>query len=76
MGVELFDVGRKELGELAAKVVQYESPIHVEEVARRVREAFGLGRTGRRILESISDALEQVGRQGKVAREGEFWSAH
>ena len=75
LGVELFDVGRKELGELAAKVVQYESPIHVEEVARRVREAFVLGRTGRRILESISDALEQVGRQGKVSREGEFWSA-
>jgi hypothetical protein len=75
LGVELFDVARKELGELAAKVVQYEGPIHVEEVARRVREAFGLGRTGRRILESISDALEQVGRQGKVAREGEFWSA-
>jgi hypothetical protein len=75
LGVELFDIARKELGELAAKVVEHEGPIHVEEVARRVREAFGLGRAGRRILESISDALEQVGRQGKVAREGEFWSA-
>jgi hypothetical protein len=73
--VGLFDVTRKELGELAAKVVQHEGPVHVEEVARRVREAFGLGRTGRRILESISDALEGVGRQGTVAREGEFWSA-
>jgi very-short-patch-repair endonuclease len=72
-GVGFFDVASKELGELVVKVVQHEGPIHIEEVARRAREAFGLGRTGRRILESISDALEEVGRQGKVARDGGFW---
>ena len=37
---------------MIAAVVRYEGPIHTEKVARRVREAFGLERTGRRILEN------------------------
>jgi len=65
---------RHELAELAVTVVCYEGPIHIEEVARRVREALGVGRTGRRILKSVSDSLQQASRRGTIVRDGEFWS--
>ena len=71
---DLVDMPERELLDMVAAVVRYEAPIHTEEVARRVREAFGLERTGRRILETISGGLQTLARQGAVAREGEFWS--
>jgi hypothetical protein len=64
------------MAELAQKVVMGEGPIHGEEVIRRIREAFGLGRTGRRISEAVVAALEQCLRQGKICKYGEFWSAN
>jgi hypothetical protein len=74
-GLELTSISYKVLGELCATVVLHQGPIHVEEVARRVREAFGLGRTTRRIVESVGEALAQLARQGLVTRDGEFWTA-
>lgn len=64
-----------ELIELVTRVVQYETPIHVEEVARRIREAFGLGRTTIRILNITEVALGQAGRHGTIHQEGQFWFA-
>ncbi len=71
--VDLLELSEHELVNLVVSVVRNEGPIHSEEVARRVREAFGLGRTGRRILESVSDALRSAGRDGTVTLEGDFW---
>jgi Protein of unknown function (DUF3320) len=73
--VDLLELSQRELVNLVVSVVQCEGPIHSGEVARRVREAFGLGRTGRRILESVSEALKSAARTGTVIREDEFWSA-
>jgi very-short-patch-repair endonuclease len=74
--VELANLSQRELINLVVSVVQYEGPIHLEEVARRVREAFGLGRTGRRILDSVNDALRSAFQQGTVVSEGDFWLGH
>ena len=53
--------------------MKVEGPIHSEEIARRVREAFNLDRTGRRILDSVVGAL-RVGRETRVlVAEGDFW---
>jgi very-short-patch-repair endonuclease len=71
---ELLDMPQRTLLDMVETVVRFEGPIHAEEVARRIREAFGLERTGRRILETISGGLETLVRQGSIAREGEFWS--
>jgi very-short-patch-repair endonuclease len=71
--VDLLELSQRELANLVVSVVRNEGPIHAEEVARRVREAFGLGRTGRRILESVSDALRSAFRNGTVTPEGDFW---
>ena len=73
-GTDLVGLGRPELAALAARVVRDEGPIHVEEVARRVRQAFALNRTGHRILDAISAALEWAERRDLVIREGAFWS--
>jgi very-short-patch-repair endonuclease len=75
-GMELADLSQRELIDLVVSVVQHEGPIHSEEVARRIREAFGLGRTGHRILENVTRALESAARNGTIIREGDFWSAH
>jgi Protein of unknown function (DUF3320) len=59
----------------AAFVVKAEGPIHAEEVARRIREAFGLERTGSRILSAIIQALQTAERQGELISEEGFWTA-
>jgi very-short-patch-repair endonuclease len=64
-----------EIAKLAAFVVKAEGPIHAEEVARRIREAFGLQRTGNRILGKINEALRTAERLGEVTSEEDFWSA-
>lgn len=66
---------RSRLAELAIIVVQSEGPIHVEEVARRIREAFAVGRTGHRILAAVEGALRSAERRGLVKSNGVFWSA-
>jgi very-short-patch-repair endonuclease len=73
-GSDLLGLPRPQLAALAAEVVREEGPIHLEEVAKRIRQAFGLDRTGRRILEAIGAALELAEQQGSVARNGLFWS--
>jgi len=72
-GADLFSYNRDALSELAVSVVRAEGPIHVEEVARRIRGAFGLERTGRRILSRVDTALKRAARRGVLERVGEFW---
>ena len=72
-GADLLGLGRPQLAALAAKVVGEEGPIHVDEVARRLRQAFGLDRTGRRILQAVSAGLDAAEREGSVIRDGSFW---
>jgi hypothetical protein len=59
---------------IAAFVVKAEGPIHPEEVARRIREAFGLERTGNRILKKIDQALRAAENRGEIVSEEGFWS--
>jgi very-short-patch-repair endonuclease len=70
---DLLDLNISEVGRLAMQVVEAEGPIHTEEVARRIREAFGLQKTGRLILEHVKGALSALARQSTISREGEFW---
>jgi hypothetical protein len=56
-------------------VVDREGPVHTEEVARRIREAFGLQRTGGRILEHIRAGLDHLAQTGQIEQDDEFWSS-
>jgi very-short-patch-repair endonuclease len=72
---ELLALKPSEMAALTTFVVRAEGPIHADEVARRIREAFGLERTGSRILSKINEALGIAGRLGEVVLEEGFWSA-
>jgi very-short-patch-repair endonuclease len=74
VGRALLDLSVSELARLSRVVVEAEGPIHTEEVARRIREAFGLQKTGRRILTHIKNSLILLSRDGALMRDGEFWS--
>ena len=70
----LLDLSVGEVGRLALTVVEAEGPVHTEEVARRIREAFGLQKTGSRILKHVRDSLMLNSRSNLVRREQEFWT--
>lgn len=53
-------------------VVDQESPVHVQEVARRIHEATGGSRIGSRIVEAVSEASDRAVSQGWIRRDGEF----
>jgi very-short-patch-repair endonuclease len=73
-GRALLDLSVSDIGRLSQIVVETEGPIHTEEVARRIREAFGLQKTGGRILTHVKNSLVLLLRAGAVALEDEFWS--
>jgi very-short-patch-repair endonuclease len=73
-GRALLDLSVSDVGRLSQVVVEMEGPIHTEEVARRIREAFGLQKTGGRILTHVKNSLLFLLRKGAVAQENEFWS--
>jgi hypothetical protein len=63
------------LGKLAGwieTIVRVESPVHFEEVARRMVEAAGITRMGTRIRSQLELAVKFAEGAGKVVRKGEF----
>jgi very-short-patch-repair endonuclease len=74
------EIGSKELhlhtiGKLAGwieQIVQVESPVHVEEMARRMVEAAGISRLGSRIRTQLQTAARFAEGAGKIVIRGEF----
>lgn len=52
------------LTHIVAKVVQIEGPIHREEIAKRITTLWGQSRTGARIAEAVSKAIDSAIRSG------------
>jgi very-short-patch-repair endonuclease len=69
----LLDLSVSEVARLSQLVVEAEGPVHIEEVARRIREAFGLQKTGNRILTHVRNSLVFLSRNGVVAQDRDFW---
>ncbi len=74
------EIGSKELhqhtiGKLAGwieTIVRVESPVHFEEVARRMVEAAGISRMGSRIRSQLELAVRFAEGDGRVVKRGEF----
>lgn len=49
-----------------------ESPVHIDEVSRRIAVAAGVQRIGSRIQTALQNAVEYAVRAGQVRRTGEF----
>jgi very-short-patch-repair endonuclease len=75
-GLELHAVAPARWSEWIEQVVEIESPIHSDEVVRRVAAAAGVGRVGNRIRATYERGVEHALRRGRVRRLGDFlWSA-
>ena len=52
--------------------MQIESPVHVDEAARRVLDAYGVTRLGNRIREHLGWAIQHAERRGWLRKKGDF----
>ena len=73
---ELHAHGLDKLRSWLEKIVQVESPVHTEEVARRMIEAAGVARVGSRIRETLKQAISSAEESGSiVVKEPFLWDA-
>jgi very-short-patch-repair endonuclease len=69
---DLHLVPRERLAEWVVQVVAVESPVHIDEVARRITNAAGLKRVGSRIRGAILAAGRWAHSRGMVRFQGDF----
>jgi hypothetical protein len=72
--VEPHETPTHELAKVAARIVEAEGPVHKEEVARRITEAWGLKRCGSRIIEATERGLSHAKLLRRIQGEGAFYS--
>ena len=71
--LQLREIPPRTIAEWIAKVVREESPIHFEEVVRRIREEAGLERAGEAIRDAIRNGARFGAERGKFISEGDFF---
>jgi very-short-patch-repair endonuclease len=71
-GRELHELSSREMAGYVAEVVRVESPVHRDEVAKRIREGAWLQRAGSRIQAAVESGIRSAVRMGKVERRGQF----
>jgi very-short-patch-repair endonuclease len=73
-GVEPQELAKNELAEILLRIVQYEGPIHEEELLTRVRDLWGFGRAGARIQDAVAKGVRSLLVTRKCSREEGFLS--
>ncbi|MFG2270669.1 DUF3320 domain-containing protein [Streptomyces chartreusis] len=69
VGLELQDPDAAGVvADVALCVIEVEGPVEQEVIFKRVREAWGLGRSGQVVRDRIGRALQRLVKQGKVVR--------
>ena len=71
-GLHLHEVPSSTMASWIQSVVKIESPVHLDEVARRIATAVGVSRIGNRIRNKVKTAARQATRSGSVQIRGEF----
>ncbi|RQU99436.1 DUF3320 domain-containing protein [Burkholderia cenocepacia] len=71
---ELHEAPQGALTELVVQAVQVEGPVHRDHIVTRMREAWGLKRTGGRIEEVVGRSIDIATTTGRIARSGAFLS--
>lgn len=69
---ELHDTPLNVLTDLVIEAVSIEGPVHVDQVTTRIREAWGLKRSGQRIEAAVDQAIGVAVRSKRVARAQNF----
>lgn len=70
MELHLFSLGQ--LSKWIKQVVEVESPIHFEEMARRIADANGISKIGSRIRAKLVEATEYAVRDNQIVVKGDF----
>jgi hypothetical protein len=71
-GQELHEADNMALAEMIQAVAAVESPVHADEVAKRLMDAHGVARSGSRIAARLSVALQHAADQRLIDVRGEF----
>ncbi|OPZ65206.1 MAG: ATP-dependent RecD-like DNA helicase [Firmicutes bacterium ADurb.Bin506] len=71
-GRALSDVPASRVGEWVTKIVEVESPIHIEEVCRRIIENAGGSLNGRRIGDAVRAGVKTAEAKGRIKASGDF----
>ena len=69
---DISELSERKLAEQFAEITRVESPIRVDEAMRRAREAYGFGRSGRRIREAMEAAIARAESENKILRKRDF----
>ena len=76
-GRDLHAVPSYKMANWIQRVVEIESPVHLDEVAKRIVTAVGVGRIGTRIRTAVKTAAKQATRSNGIKIKGDFlyWKA-
>ena len=69
---QIHDKSIHELAKVVTQIVDMEGPVHISEVIRRIRVAWGIKRAGNRIQDAINDAITLACGNGDVTLKNEF----
>jgi very-short-patch-repair endonuclease len=72
-GLQLHEVPVEKMADWVERVVEVESPIHVDELARRVTAGAGLSRTGSRIQRKVLEAALWALLNERIRQKGDFY---
>jgi very-short-patch-repair endonuclease len=72
VGRELHEADNATLAGLIQAVAAVESPVHVDEVAKRLMDAYGVARSGSRIAARLSEAMQHAAAQRVIDVRGGF----
>jgi hypothetical protein len=72
VGRELHEADNATLAGLIQAVAAVESPVHVDEVAKRLMDAYGVARSGSRIAARLSEAMQHAAAERVIDVRGGF----
>ena len=70
--IELYQVDIQELAKMVARIVEFEGPIHFEEMVRRLRSFWGLNRAVEKNREAVSQATVYAAQNKLIRENGDF----
>lgn len=69
---QIHEKSTPELANVVSQIVDMEGPIHISEVVRRIRIAWGLKRAGKRIQDAVMDGITFAQENGDITIQDEF----
>ncbi|WP_094227780.1 DUF3320 domain-containing protein [Methanolobus psychrotolerans] len=69
---QIHELPRPELERAITQILKIESPVHIDELIKRIRENHGLKRSGQKIKNAILEAVNYSEKNGKLTKRGDF----